>query len=641
MFAPALPLTWVDDFKAAIASHTSVPTRALSQAEITSLLALGNAVAGKSWEDVRVRVEPGRAFLAASVQRCIFIGSVELGCFCDTVELQHGVAVPCGLRDTVVANTSIAGSCYVANTTLLSNCLVMEGVVVVGCGVVACTGPTSFSNGMKLPLGLDGHGRESMVFASITVPEAAQAAQHLGPQDAYVEFVAGVATAVKGSKSVLSAGCRLVNCARVTDVLLGPCAQLESCVVERATVLSSGLPGEVSCVDGGAVVRDALLQWGCHVSTMACVEHAVMCEHAHVDRHGKLLGSLLGPLSGVSEGEVSASLVGPLVGFHHQALLIAALWPEGKGNVGYGANVGSNHTSKAPDQEIRPGEGVFFGLGTSIKFPANYQASPYSIIATGVCTLPQKVDFPFALINTPGESITGLSPAINEISPGWVLSDSVYTLWRNQHKFEKRCTSKRHVIATDVFRLDTVELMVDARMRLIKPKGETKLKDSRGEAIWTDREVLGLGKNYMTESSRRKGIAAYTRYIQLFALRCLHERSLVEGVRVDLCAADLPLHPPSALAPPLSDADKDLWRRQAALVALEFKSTADIMGLLAVYREMLVQEAERTRVAKSKDSARGAAIIPDYDAVHPSADRDSVVLWMSSVALGQVGKPKL
>ena len=87
------------------------------------------------------------------------------------------------------------------------------------------------------------------------------------------------------------------------------------------------------------------------------------------------------------------------------------------------SGVNSNHTSKAPDQEIRPGEGVFFGLGTCIKFPANYQKAAYSVIATGVCALPQKVEFPFALINTPGESITGLSPAINEISPGWLLSD--------------------------------------------------------------------------------------------------------------------------------------------------------------------------------------------------------------------------
>lgn len=53
--------------------------------------------------------------------------------------------------------------------------------------------------------------------------------------------------------------------------------------------------------------------------------------------------------------------------------------------MGYGANVGSNHTGRAPDQELWPGEGVFFGLGTSIKFPANYVAAQYSVIATGAC----------------------------------------------------------------------------------------------------------------------------------------------------------------------------------------------------------------------------------------------------------------
>ena len=130
----------------------------------------------------------------------------------------------------------------------------------------------------------------------------------------------------------------MTHCSRVTDALLLPFARLDGSIVERVTVLSSD--SDVSVVEGGAVVRDALLQWAVHIDTMACVDNAVVCEHGHVDRHGKLLGSLLGPMSGVSEGEVSASLVGPLVGFHHQALLIAAMWPEGKGNVGYGANVG-------------------------------------------------------------------------------------------------------------------------------------------------------------------------------------------------------------------------------------------------------------------------------------------------------------
>ena len=94
------------------------------------------------------------------------------------------------------------------------------------------------------------------------------------------------------------------------------------------------------------------------MDTMGMVHSSVMCEHTHVERHGMLTDSVLGPNSGVAEGEVTASLCGPFVGFHHQSLLIATYWPDGKGNVGYGANVGSNHTSKAPDQELWPGEGV-------------------------------------------------------------------------------------------------------------------------------------------------------------------------------------------------------------------------------------------------------------------------------------------
>ena len=46
--------------------------------------------------------------------------------------------------------------------------------------------------------------------------------------------------------------------------------------------------------------------------------------------------------------------------------------------------------------------------------------------------------------------------------------DSVYTVWRNQHKFEKRCTSKRHAIQTSVFRADTVAMMIDARRMLVR-----------------------------------------------------------------------------------------------------------------------------------------------------------------------------
>jgi hypothetical protein len=143
---------------------------------------------------------------------CVSIHRVDLamgpaasfaGCFADSVELSRGVSVPSSLRDTVVCNSSIAGGAYVAQNTLLANVVVMDGAAVVGNGTVSCNGPTAFANGMKLPLGLDGHGRETLVWASITVPEAAQAAQHLCDGDAYATFVKSVVARVTKTKTFI------------------------------------------------------------------------------------------------------------------------------------------------------------------------------------------------------------------------------------------------------------------------------------------------------------------------------------------------------------------------------------------------------------------------------------------------------
>lgn len=41
-------------------------------------------------------------------------------------------------------------------------------------------------------------------------------------------------------------------------------------------------------------------------------------------------------------------------------------------------------------------------------------------------------------MNESTEHISGLSPAINEVTPGWMLSDNMYSLFRNEAKFESR-----------------------------------------------------------------------------------------------------------------------------------------------------------------------------------------------------------
>jgi hypothetical protein len=239
--------------------------------------------------------------------------------------------------------------------------------------------------------------------------------------------------------------------------------------------------------------------------------------------------SVIGPNTHVAKGEITASLVGPFLGFHHQALLISALWPEGIGNIGYGANVGSNHTGKKPDQEIRPGEGNFFGLGCSVKFPANFEDSPYSLFATGVTTLPQRLAFPFSLINQPASIIAELGPAINEIVPGWMWSDNAYALVRRSYKLIDSDKARRHRFAVDpetslpagfftgrMFAPEMAWRVIRAcRALAAAPKGKDFLLEE---------DVPGLGKNFLRTKKLAASIAAYQDYLVFYLLRNYADR---------------------------------------------------------------------------------------------------------------------
>src|SRR5205085_7317877 len=199
------------------------------------------------------------------------------------------------------------------------------------------------------------------------------------------------------------------------------------------------------------------VQWGARVSGLAVVERSVVGEQARVDRHAKVAASVVGPNAEVAAGEVSSCVLGPFAGCRHQSLLIATLWPLGRGNVGYGANAGSNHTSRAPDQEFRAGEGLFLGLGVNVKFPCDFAHAPYTVIACGTNLQPQKVTFPFSLIAPPKEHVPGVPPALNQITPAWVLRENVYALRRCEAKFKARNRAKRGRFDFAVFRRETVE----------------------------------------------------------------------------------------------------------------------------------------------------------------------------------------
>jgi hypothetical protein len=580
----------------------NAPLRPLHPAEILQLERLGNEA--QDWQQLRVAegFDPGR------VRRCCFHGEVVLGRFAGVVDLGEGVQLPAGVYNSTLAQCIVGHDALLRDLKLLANYVVGRAALVWDCGRVVCTGETAFGVGRAVSVGPESGGRKVSVYPELTVDTAAAVA---GPprQAALVQrynaAVAQYRSRATSMRGIVGHGAWVCHTPVVENTYLGRHARVDGAsLVADSTLLSD--EGESTCIESGACVRHSLLQWGSRVRTQAVVEGSVLAEQALVERHGKVLQSILGPNAAVAEGEVTSSLVGPWVNSHHQSLLIATLWPEGKGNLAHGASVGCNHTSRAPDQEFLAGEGMFFGLGVSLKFPADFSQAPYTVLACGTALEPQKVSFPFSLIVPASGHFPGVSAAYNEIIPAWVLSENLFALKRNEAKFRSRDRTRRTPCDPRVFHPATIDLMRAACERL---EAVRQPKD-----FYTDRDIPGLGKNVLLERRRPQACAAYQCHIRYYALVGLKEQiqAALEGGHPD--EEDFLLAP----------SPNRRWEHQRSLLEASL-ARAGVVSALEQLLDILASVARAVEESKAKDDVRGERIIPDYALVHTRAEVEGCV----------------
>lgn len=490
------------------------------------------------WSLVKTTPETGLEL----IENCRFSGEV-------TIHLPSGE-----IRDTAIDNAVIFGPASIVSTGLVSGITVHPGCTVAFCGRVVSRGCPGFLMS-SFQAGLETGERSVPLMPLLNHLHAAELAAGGGRVGAHGLRLLMEESAA-GIRGFAGQGTKIVSCPVVEDTILLQDAFIDGASSVRGSIL---LPG--AGVRDGAVVRSGVLQWNAVADSMSFVDRSMVGECSVVESHGKLTSSFLGADSVLGGGEITASLTGPFTGMHHQSLLIAASWPGGKGNVGYGANVGSNHTSRLPDQEVRPGAGLFFGLGTSVKFPSDLSGSPYSVLATGITTLPQKVEFPFSLITSPHTRPQGVPEGWNRLLPGWMLHANLYAVLRNQWKYRARKRSLHTPVETDVFTPGVLRMVESALNRL--------------ESV--DDPVPGAGKNFILPEDRLAGIDAYRKCIRFFILLELFDKGRM--------------------------------------------TTGEAGELL----DLAYQVRESVLGSREKDWSRGSAIISDYGEIHPAIDQDPFI----------------
>ena len=577
--------------------------RRLSAQEIEVLKGQGNYCA--DWNLIEVESSFSTQYIISNR----FFGRCVLGGFDGTqLPLGDDVSFPNGIYNSTLIDSKIESGALVANTNCVSCCFVRREAAVFGLGMLSSSPPCYFANGTEIKVGNETGGREIRLIADMDFETASNIIMNRDPSSikAVNAFYEKYLARINFGRCVVEKGAVIKNSTAVKNSFIGEYAVIDGAsLVEDSAILSSESAPVV--ISSAAVVKNSCLQQGSVVSDMAIADSSLLTSYSSVTRHGKVKNCVIGSNTEIAEGEATSSLIGPFTGYHHQSLLIASLWPLGRGNIGYGANVGSNHTGKAPDQEMIAGEGVFFGLAVSVKFPANYMFSPYSIIATGVCTQPQRVEFPFSLINTPSLTDSVIPSAYNEISPGWVLANNIYSIARNEKKFAARASLGE--MAYPVFRPEIIDMMIRARniLRSVEPKKN-----------YTDADIPELGKNYMTERSRVSGIESYDFYMRLYMGRVLWEYAKKSRILSDDVF--------------FIESDDKLWEHARLLFNSEKQTGAGLAVQLRDYAARNKQSAAKMARSKERDDEKGMTIIDDYEFVNVKSYNDPLVIEAASEA---------
>jgi hypothetical protein len=579
-----------------------ISLRPLSRKEIEELEAraiMPNPGKGSSYPD---------DFTANCVRSSFFLGDCILGRFAGSKRLL-GATVPSGIYSSTLSGSIVGNGALVHRCDLVANCFIDSDAVVSG-SVLTHEGRASFGNGIEIRAGIETGGRTLFSYVDLDCWSAEYMARNGAKgRGEVLAKVRAYAEAASLDIGYVGSGASILGARRIENSFIGSGVEVDGADLIRNSTLYGEGKDRVRA-GTGVVIEDSVLRPGSEVDSQAIVLRSFVAGPCGSGTAREGDGSYLGPNTKIGEGEVTSSFVGPFVGFHHQSLLIAAFWPEGRGTVGHGANVGSNHTSRTPDQEIWPGEGMFFGLGCNVKFPADFSRSPYTIVATGLTTLPQKLEFPFSLISQPEEIQSGIPPAYNRIIPAWGVSGTTST------PVPQRGKSPR------------AEQGREPRLRRRSPEARNRgAHEDRGEkARRSGGEQASLSSRRHT--GNRQELSPGNRPGDRSGnLRVFHPFRLSQNSRLPAGSLRRTARRQARISRPAiraqaRGAEVRIFPEDHVRVRLGRGRLEDLME---EYIEDLDFVARKVFESRAKDFRRGVNVVPDYTLNHQSPDADELV----------------
>lgn len=443
--------------------HPDEHWRQLKAFEVEALVHNGNTA--EDWEMIYVT----DVFEAALVRNCSFHGLVRLGKIKAATLRHHDLEVPVGLTNSQIISCDIGDMCAVHNVHYLSHYIIGDKCLLINIDEINMTNHAKFGNAVLM----DGEDPAVLTWMDIMNETGARKIlpfDGMIPADAYIwakyrhdkalqkrleEITLKHVDTQRGSYGEIAEQTVIKNTRIIKDVKIGSMCYIKGANKLKNLTIHSSSEAPTQIGEGVEMVN-GITGYGCRVFYGCKAVRFVMGNNSNLKYGARLINSFLGSNSTISCCEVLNNLIFPSHEQHHNNSFLVAALVKGQSNIAAGATLGSNHNSRANDNEITAGRGFWPGLCTSIKHPSTFAS--FTLMAKGSYPAELNIHLPFSLVNnnTHQDKL--------EVMPGFWWLYNMYAMARNEWKYLNRDKRvyKLQNIEYDTLAPDSVEEIISS-----------------------------------------------------------------------------------------------------------------------------------------------------------------------------------
>ncbi len=482
-------------------TQTTCPSkkwRHLDSEEVEQLVKNGNT--SDDWDEIFVTDE----FDPRQIKNTEFFGLIRIGRLRNVILEHHDLQIPSGITNSLIISCDIGDDVAVHDVRYLAHYIIGDNCILANIDEMHTTNHAKFGNGIVK----EGESEDVRIWIDLMNETGCRDVlpfDGMIPADAYIwakyrddkllqenlkKITQERFDARRGYYGTVGDQCVIKSCRILKDVKVGSHCYIKGAnKLKNLTINSS--EQESSQIGEGVELVNGIIGFGCHIFYGCKAVRFILGNNSNLKYGARLINSFLGDNSTISCCEVLNNLIFPAHEQHHNNSFLIASVVLGQSNMAAGATVGSNHNSRANDNEIQAGRGFWPGLCTTVKHSCRFAS--FTLLAKGDYPAELNIPLPFVLLNN------NVSKSRLEVMPAFWWLYNMYALARNSWKFQTRDkrVSKAQNIEFDSFAPDTIEEVLHAMILLEIWTGKASLRNAGKSEDVADDKLAEIGRELL------------------------------------------------------------------------------------------------------------------------------------------------